>query len=119
MLACVTTAPTLGATWMHREPTAISLVEIATPNIPVRSHRPISEKVIGSAQPPAMIVTAGFDPLRDEGRAYGDRLRGAGVDVVYREYPGQIHAFVSLTKAIPQGMAATLEIAEYVRRRLS
>jgi acetyl esterase len=70
-------------------------------------------------QPPAMIVTAGFDPLRDEGRAYGDRLRGAGVDVVYREYPGQIHAFVSLTKAIPQGMAATLEIAEYLRRRLS
>ena len=69
-------------------------------------------------QPPAMIVTAGFDPLRDEGRAYGDRLREAGVDVVYREYPGQIHAFVSLTKAIPQGMACTLEIAQYLRERL-
>jgi acetyl esterase len=69
-------------------------------------------------QPPAMIVTAGFDPLRDEGRAYGDRLREAGVDVVYREYPGQIHAFVSLTKAIPQGMACTLEIADFLRRRL-
>jgi acetyl esterase len=69
-------------------------------------------------QPPTMIVTAGFDPLRDEGRAYGDRLREAGVDVVYREYPGQIHAFVSLTKAIPQGMAATLEVAAYLRRRL-
>jgi acetyl esterase len=69
-------------------------------------------------QPPAMIVTAGFDPLRDEGRAYADRLREAGVDVVYREYPGQIHAFVSLTKAIPQGMVATLEIADYLRRRL-
>ena len=69
-------------------------------------------------QPPAMIVTGGFDPLRDEGRAYGDRLRQAGVDVVYREYPGQIHAFVSLTKAIPQGMACTLEIAEFLRQRL-
>jgi len=69
-------------------------------------------------QPPAMIVTAGFDPLRDEGRAYADRLREAGVDVVYREYPGQIHAFVSLTKAIPQGMACTLEVADYLRRRL-
>jgi len=69
-------------------------------------------------QPPAMIVTAGFDPLRDEGRAYGDRLREAGVDVVYREYPGQIHAFVSLTKAIPEGMACTLEIAQYLRQRL-
>ena len=69
-------------------------------------------------QPPAMIVTAGFDPLRDEGRAYADRLREAGVDVVYREYSGQIHAFVSLTKAIPQGMACTLEIADYLRQRL-
>ena len=72
-----------------------------------------------AGQPPTMIVTAGFDPLLDEGRAYGDRLRAAGVDVVYREYPGQIHAFVSLTKAIPQGLACTLEVADYLRRRLS
>jgi acetyl esterase len=72
-----------------------------------------------AGQPPTLIVTAGFDPLREEGRAYGDRLREAGVDVVYREYPGQIHAFVSLTKAIPQGMACTMEIAEYLRQRLS
>jgi acetyl esterase/lipase len=41
------------------------------------------------------------------------------VDVVYREYPGQIHAFVSLTRAIPQGMACTLEIADYLRKRLA
>ena len=72
-----------------------------------------------AGQPPTLIVTAGFDPLRDEGRAYGDRLREAGVAVVYREYPGQIHAFVSLTKAIPQGMACTLEIADYLRRQLT
>ena len=69
-------------------------------------------------QPPTLIVTGGFDPLRDEGSAYADRLRAAGVDVVYREYAGQIHAFVSLTRAIPQGMACTLEIAEYLRQRL-
>ena len=66
-----------------------------------------------------MVITAGFDPLLDEGRAYADRLRAAGVDVVYREYPGQIHAFVSLTKAIPQGLTATLEAAEYLQKRLS
>jgi acetyl esterase len=47
-------------------------------------------------QPPALIITAGFDPLRDEGYAYAERLRAAGVDVVYHEYQGQIHAFVSL-----------------------
>jgi acetyl esterase len=73
-------------------------------------------KVTG--QPPTLIVTAGFDPLLDEGHAYAEKLREAGVDVVYREYPGQIHAFVSLTKAIPQGLACTLEIAEYLRQRL-
>ena len=73
-------------------------------------------KVAG--QPPTLIVTAGFDPLRDEGHAYAEKLRKAGVDVVYREYPGQIHAFVSLTKAIPQGLTCTLEIAEYLRQRL-
>ncbi len=72
-----------------------------------------------AGQPPTLVVTAGFDPLRDEGRAYAARLREAGVDVVDREYPGQIHAFVSLTKAIPQGMACTLEIADYLRRRLA
>ena len=62
---------------------------------------------------------AGFDPLRDEGHAYAEALRRAGVDVVYREYPGQIHAFVSLTKAIPQGLTCTLEVAEYLRKRLT
>jgi len=70
-------------------------------------------------QPPALVITAGFDPLRDEGRAYADQLRAAGVDVVYREYPGQIHAFVSLTKAIPQGLACTLEIGDYLRQGLA
>jgi acetyl esterase/lipase len=72
-----------------------------------------------AGQPPTFVVTAGFDPLRDEGKAYADRLRAAGVDVVYREYTGQIHAFVSLTKAIPQGRAATLEVADFLRRRLT
>jgi len=69
-------------------------------------------------QPPTFVITAGFDPLRDEGQVYADRLRAAGVDVVYREYPGQIHAFVSLTRAIPQGMACTLVIGDYLRERL-
>jgi acetyl esterase len=71
-----------------------------------------------TGQPPALVITAGFDPLRDEGQMYAERLRAAGVDVVYREYPGQIHAFVSLTKAIPQGMACTQAIGDYVRERL-
>jgi acetyl esterase len=71
-----------------------------------------------AGQPPALVITAGFDPLRDEGHAYADRLRASNVDVVHREYPGQIHAFVSLTKAIPQGLACAGEIADFLRRRL-
>ena len=69
-------------------------------------------------QPPALIITAGFDPLRDEGYTYAERLRAAGIAVVYHEYPGQIHAFLSLTKAIPQGMDCTWEIGDYLKEQL-
>jgi acetyl esterase len=72
-----------------------------------------------AGQPPTLVITAGFDPLRDEGQAYAERLRAAGVDVVHREYPGQIHAFVSLTRVIPQGLACTYEVADYLRQRLA
>ena len=70
-------------------------------------------------QPPALIITAGFDPLRDEGHAYAERLRAAGIDVAYHEYTGQIHAFVSLTKALPEGLACTWAIADYMHERLT
>jgi len=69
-------------------------------------------------QPPVMIVTAGFDPLRDEGRTYAERLQAAGAEVVCREYSGQVHAFVLQTKTIPQGLACTDEVADYVSARL-
>jgi acetyl esterase len=46
--------------------------------------------------PPATVVTAGFDPLRDEGRAFANRLDADGIDVTYRNYEDMIHGFVSL-----------------------
>jgi acetyl esterase len=49
-----------------------------------------------SRLPPALIMTAGCDPLRDEGQAYADRLRALGVDVAYRLEPEMIHACLSL-----------------------
>ena len=46
--------------------------------------------------PPAVITTAGFDPLRDEGYEYSEKLKEFGVSVSYIEYPGYIHGFASM-----------------------
>ncbi|MCT8000420.1 alpha/beta hydrolase [Sphingomonas sanguinis] len=58
-----------------------------------------------SAMPPAAIVTAECDPIRDQGRAYAAALARAGVPVSFREAKGTIHGFATLRKAIPSGMA--------------
>jgi len=44
--------------------------------------------------PPAFVITAGYDPLRDEGREYAERLAQAGVEVAYREYSDMMHGFL-------------------------
>jgi acetyl esterase len=61
--------------------------------------------------PPAFVLTAGYDPLRDEGRAYADRLIDAGVKTTYVNYPGTIHGFFSLTRFLKQGLKANDEAA--------
>ncbi|MEO6717286.1 MAG: alpha/beta hydrolase [Novosphingobium sp.] len=65
--------------------------------------------------PPTFVVTAGLDPLRDNGRAYAAKCIEAGVDVTYREVPGTIHGFACFRKAIPSAQgdfAGLLAIAK-------
>lgn len=64
---------------------------------------------------PAVVATAGFDPLVDQGEAYARALNAAGVTVRYRCYDSLSHAFASFTGAVPQADAACREIAGLVR----
>jgi acetyl esterase len=59
--------------------------------------------------PPALIITAEFDPLRDEGEAYGERLRQASVPVTISRYDGMIHGLFGMFWAIDRGRAAVRE----------
>jgi acetyl esterase len=61
--------------------------------------------------PPALVVTAGYDPLRDEGEAYADALEEAGVGAEYSCYEGQIHGFVTMGRVIDEAASALGEIA--------
>ncbi len=69
--------------------------------------------------PPAIVSTAGFDPLRDEGQAYADRLERAGVPVVRRHHVGLVHGFATMTGPIAAARIAMRELAELVRERLA
>jgi acetyl esterase len=62
--------------------------------------------------PPTLVLTAGLDPIRDQGRAYAAACIQAGVPTVFREAIGNIHGFINLRKAIPSSDA---DISECVR----
>jgi len=69
--------------------------------------------------PPAYVVTAGFDPLRDEGKAYADKLDAAGVPVTYVNYPSMIHGFFSFRSVVPKSREAVAAAAAALRCALS
>lgn len=68
--------------------------------------------------PPALFVVAECDPLRDEGAAYSERLRQAGVAVTYREYAGMVHAFMGWSSVVATGARAFSEVGADLRKAL-
>jgi acetyl esterase len=66
--------------------------------------------------PPTLLITAEFDPLHDEGAAYGAKLRDAGVKVVYSDYAGMIHGFFSLGHILDQTKNLHAEICRELRK---
>lgn len=69
-----------------------------------------------TALAPAVVITAGFDPLVDQGEAYAKRLQAAGVPVTYRCYDSLAHGFTAFTGAVPAADAACREVAGLVRK---
>lgn len=68
-----------------------------------------------AALPPAYVLTAGYDPLVDEGRAYAERLEREGVSTRYREYPDMVHGFLLMGGAIGPANAAVDECCAALR----
>ena len=68
--------------------------------------------------PPALVITAEFDPLCDEGQAYADKLRAAGVAVDYQCYDGMIHGFVTMSGVLDQAQQALQQAGQAVQQAL-
>jgi acetyl esterase len=72
-----------------------------------------------SRLPPALVLTAGYDPLRDEGRQYADALSKAGTPAQYLCFERQIHGFFTMGRVIDEATTALDLCAAVLRRRLS
>jgi len=79
------------------------------------AHRAMLGRADVAGVAPAFVVTAGFDPLKDEGRAYAERLKAAGVDAKHVEHPSLIHDFFVMAGVSPAVEIAAGEAAAYLR----
>ena len=66
--------------------------------------------------PPAFVMTAGFDPLLDEGRAYSENLKKAGVPTQYREYSDMVHGFITMGRVLDTTAVALGDCAQALKK---
>jgi acetyl esterase len=71
-----------------------------------------------SGLPPAFVMLGGYDPLHDEGLAYAEKLKAAGVKVTIADYAGMVHCFIYLQTVLPQAHEAVAEAARAVKAAL-
>jgi acetyl esterase len=72
-----------------------------------------------SGLPPALVITAGFDPLRDEGRAYAEAMRSAGIDAEHVCAEGSMHGFINVTGGLKASARMMALAVERLRLKLS
>jgi acetyl esterase len=79
-----------------------------------RASPALAEELAGL--PPALVMTAEYDPLRDEGRAYAEAMAAAGIEVRHLDYAGMIHGFVRMGAIVDRAGEAIRDAAEALRR---
>jgi acetyl esterase len=71
-----------------------------------------------SGLPPAFVMLGGYDPLHDEGLAYAEKLKAAGVKVTIADYPSMVHCFIYLQTVLPEAREAVARAAKAVKAAL-